>query len=282
MARINIEECWWTDPRRSKLVKLVGDENAADGMAVRMWRLAQEFWGRSRGLVPTEIFETLEANAKLIQAKLAEVRGEYVYVKGSSQYLDWHAERKEKAIENGQKGGKKSAQRPRNAKGQLLKCPSNSQAPSKQKPSTSKPSDSDSDSDSDSRSGSLGVANPPAEPPGPVEDPVVLNRKIWDAYSAAYFTRYGTEPVRDKIVNSQIKKIGERLGAEAPDVAAFYVKHDKGFYVSNLHKIGLLLTDVEALRTQWATGRKVTQKQAMQADDSSALREQLKRFGGTK
>lgn len=126
MARINIEECWWTDPRRSRLTKLLGDEALADGTVVRMWRLAQEFWGRGRGLVPREIFETLEAAPKLIQAKLASEQGDQVYVRGSSQWFEWVHEKRAAASA----GGKKSAQRPRNAKGQLLKMP-------KQEPSDS-------------------------------------------------------------------------------------------------------------------------------------------------
>lgn len=153
MARINIEECWWTDPRRSKLIKLMGgDEERADGAAVRMWRLAQEFWKCDRRSVPQPIFKTLEHAELLLGAGLAslgEVLGdglvkEVVYVRGSSQWLDWAREQKEKNKANGSKGGKKSATRPRNAKGQLLKKSAKVQAPAKRKPSQPKPSDSDS------------------------------------------------------------------------------------------------------------------------------------------
>jgi hypothetical protein len=259
--RQNIDEKWKTDPRRTALAKRIG-ARGADGMLVEITWLVLSHKGMP---IPLKEFRYIENYLDWIDCGLAEVREEMVHVAGADRYREFF----DKQVDNGRKGGrpKQTQRKPRKPK---------------HKPEKPSSSISSSSSVSSSSSSSSGVDNPPAEPPGPVEDPVVLNRKIWDAYSAAYFTRYGTEPVRDKIVNSQIKKIGERLGAEAPDVAAFYVKHDKGFYVSNLHKIGLLLTDVEALRTQWATGRKVTQKQAMQADDSSALREQLKRFGGTK
>lgn len=116
MARINIEEQWWSDPRRSKLARILASEDMADARAIRMWRLAQEFWQHERSLVPLKIFSTLEAWEALLECHLAEVRGEEVYVSGSSQYLDWVFEEKQKR----KRGGKKSAKRPRDAKGRLL------------------------------------------------------------------------------------------------------------------------------------------------------------------
>lgn len=106
MARINIEDCWWTDPRRSLLIKKVGSEELADGAIIRAWRLAQEFWKSSKGLVPFDLFETLPYFQNIIDSKLADVRESFVYVRGSSAYLDWVREKKEQASE----AGKKSAE----------------------------------------------------------------------------------------------------------------------------------------------------------------------------
>lgn len=104
MARLNIEDCWWTDPRRSLLIKKIG-EDKADIVTIRAWRLAQEFWKHGKGLVPDYMFQTLEHWQDLIDAKLADVRGSFVYVRGSSAYLDWVREAKE----NASKAGKASA-----------------------------------------------------------------------------------------------------------------------------------------------------------------------------
>lgn len=117
MARINIEECWWSDPRRSKLIRLLGgDTRKADGLAIEAWRLAQEFWKHERKLVPLTHFDALEDSQCLIDAGLAEVRGSEVYVRGSSQYLEWVREQRENAAS----AGRASAQRPRDEKGRLL------------------------------------------------------------------------------------------------------------------------------------------------------------------
>jgi hypothetical protein len=95
--------------------------------------------------------------------------------------------------------------------------------------------------------------------------------QTWDAYSLAYFTRYGTEPVRNQTVNAQITQLVKRVGTDdAPRVAAFYVAMNKRFYVEKLHPVGLLLTDCEAIRTQWATNSQVTSTRAQQLDQSQA------------
>ena len=107
MARINIEECWWSDPRRSKLIRLLGgDEERADGAVIKMWRTAQEFWKRDHQLVPRRVFEALQSASELIEAGLADDRGDYIYVRGSSEYLEWVKDK----TEAGKLGGLKSAQ----------------------------------------------------------------------------------------------------------------------------------------------------------------------------
>lgn len=96
-------------------------------------------------------------------------------------------------------------------------------------------------------------------------------RDVWRAYSAAYFDRYGTEPVRNATVNTQVKGFVKRIGAEeSPAVAAFFVQSNAAFYVGRGHSFGNLLSDAEKLRTEWATGRTMTGTRARQIDQSQA------------
>jgi hypothetical protein len=90
--------------------------------------------------------------------------------------------------------------------------------------------------------------------------------EVWLAYSAAYRARYRVEPVRNATVNGQLAQVVARLGAEAAFVAEFYLSHRNRFYVEKMHPVGLLLSDAEKLRTEWATGRQTTATQALQAD----------------
>ena len=101
--------------------------------------------------------------------------------------------------------------------------------------------------------------------------------EVWEAYSAAYFTRYGVDPVRNGKVNGQLAQLVTRLGKEeAPQVAAFFLGHNDQWYLKNAHAVGCLLSNAEALRTQWATNRKITSTAAQQADRFSSNMEAAK------
>lgn len=82
--------------------------------------------------------------------------------------------------------------------------------------------------------------------------------KVWASYAAAYATRYGTYPVRNAKVSKQVVDLVARIGSEAEEIAGWFVSHPNNFYANNLHEFGLLLRDAEKLRTQWVTGRTVS------------------------
>jgi hypothetical protein len=91
--------------------------------------------------------------------------------------------------------------------------------------------------------------------------------EAWKAYAEAYQSRYGATPVRNATVNGQLAQMVQRLGGdEAPAVAAFFLTHQNGLYVSAMHPVNLLLRDCEKLRTEWATNRQITRSQAQMAD----------------
>ena len=91
--------------------------------------------------------------------------------------------------------------------------------------------------------------------------------ETWFAYASAYQDRYGTPPVRNASVNAKLAQFVGRVGSqEAPSIAAWFIGHRNSFYVQSGHSVGILLRDCEKLRTEWATGRQVTQTQAIQGD----------------
>ncbi|HHA2894755.1 TPA: helix-turn-helix domain-containing protein [Stenotrophomonas maltophilia] len=92
-------------------------------------------------------------------------------------------------------------------------------------------------------------------------------RATWAAYATAYRERHGVAPVRNAKVNSNVRQIVQRLGhSEAPLVAAWFLTVNERYVVQNMHDLGALLTKCEAYRTQWATGRQVTEEAARQTD----------------
>ena len=115
--RINVEDCWWVDPRRSKLIRLADhDEDVADGAMLKAWRLAQEHWKNGKSLVPEQLFMALERANAIIEAGLAERREGGIYVRGSADLHERLHEKREAASA----GGRTSAQRPRDELGRLL------------------------------------------------------------------------------------------------------------------------------------------------------------------
>lgn len=106
-----------------------------------------------------------------------------------------------------------------------------------------------------------------------------VTQDLWTAYAAAYRERYSVDPVRNAKVNGMLARFLERVpAAEAPEIAAFYVKHQKGLYVSARHCVDLLLRDAEGLRTEWVTGRLVTDAEARHGDRTAARGEQAQRL----
>ncbi|MDT3432321.1 helix-turn-helix domain-containing protein [Stenotrophomonas maltophilia] len=92
-------------------------------------------------------------------------------------------------------------------------------------------------------------------------------RATWTAYASAYRDRHGVAPVRNAKVNSNVRQIVQRLGhGEAPLVAAWFLTVNERYVVQNMHDLGALLAKCEVYRTQWATGRQVTEEAARQTD----------------
>ena len=96
-------------------------------------------------------------------------------------------------------------------------------------------------------------------------------RATWRSYSDAYAERHGTAPVRNAKVNANVKQLVQRLGHdEAPLVAEWFLSVNEAYIVRNMHDIGLLVAKAEAYRTQWATGRTMTETRARQVDKTQA------------
>jgi hypothetical protein len=102
---------------------------------------------------------------------------------------------------------------------------------------------------------------------------------VWETYRASFLGRWKVEPIRDKQTNSMLCKLVEKLGDDiASHVAAFYLTHNKPFYVENRHPVNVLLRDCHGLHTQWATGTKATTGELKNAEFKDNVVEQVKRI----
>jgi uncharacterized protein YdaU (DUF1376 family) len=102
----------------------------------------------------------------------------------------------------------------------------------------------------------------------------------WAAYREAYRQRYEVElPKPSAEDNTHMARFCEKVPlAEAPEIAAFYVRHNKAWYVSHHHDLKWLKADAVGLRTQWLKQSPVTETEARQADRTSAAGSQVDRL----
>ena len=112
---------------------------------------------------------------------------------------------------------------------------------------------------------------------GAPEEPKSISTQVWDAYNTAYFNRYGTETIRDALANTHISRFIACVGKkEAPHIAAFYVSINKQYYISRYHDLGDLVKDAKGIRTQWVTGRVMTNTKAAQMDGTATNADAVK------
>lgn len=277
MARVNIEECWWSDPRRTALARLVGDEVMANGLAVMMWRVAQEFWAKGE-LVPKHIWATVQANSKLIQANLAEERKDGIYVRGSSQYLDWVVERRKAA----QAGGQKSAQRPRDSKGRLVKTskqsPSKTQVTSKRIQASGSGSFSGSDSGSSKKrilSEFYASSDEAALEVVPESFPVPANKtktqSIIATYCELFKTKYGsTAEINGKQAGMLGALVKSRSLEKATNLLENYFSLPDAYLVQRCHPVEMIHANMNRITVFRDTGRVITKAQAHEVDKNQA------------
>jgi hypothetical protein len=94
---------------------------------------------------------------------------------------------------------------------------------------------------------------------------------VWDAYSSAYRARYSEPPPDSKKARGLLKRFLEQVSRdEAPQIAAAYLTHNGSLYVNAMHPLELLLRDAPKLRTEWATGKRMTSAAARQQDQTQA------------
>lgn len=120
------------------------------------------------------------------------------------------------------------------------------------------------------------VAKSKDKPPTVAQE---ANRAAWEAYSAAYQSRWGVVPVRNAKVNAQIKQFVQRVGQElSPRVLAFYISHNESEYLRTHHSMGPAVRDAEALVTQYHRDTPITSRDLQRFEEAHTPLSQLDRI----
>lgn len=260
MARVNIEECWWSDPRRTTLLLAIGFE--ADSAAVNMWRTAQEFWGKGRGLIPYEVFFKLKHAQALIDSGLADVRDRSVYVRGCSERLEWFASKVEQASNAGKKSAearkrKDGSAQPLGGKGHKypneIRTESNGTEPSLSYSSSLSSSNSNSESSNFTKTSA--------------------NAQKAKRFIAAYCDRFKLRWGLNAEIKGKEAGIAKRLAKDIGEerlmlyLDAFFAMPD-AWLVKTRHPLAAFETKLNEIVVFAGTGNFMTQRQVHQADDS--------------
>jgi hypothetical protein len=88
VARINIEETWWMDGRRTLLAKKLGCERKADGLAVCVWRLAHND-KTGNGVIQKKWLNKDEVLAMIDCDLVQELSENEVRVRGALEHQAW-------------------------------------------------------------------------------------------------------------------------------------------------------------------------------------------------
>ena len=176
MARINIEDKWWNDPRRTRLIKLLnGNSTLADGSFLQALRASQDHcetgfipWSEAQYLeniellIECDLVTIFEANVKQTPSKakqtianakenVATVEQMQAYVAGTQNSNGWLKKRREAARKGGVKSASKRKKIPKSdqkdqANGKQTEANVKQTEPSYSSSSSSSSSNSDSDS----------------------------------------------------------------------------------------------------------------------------------------
>jgi hypothetical protein len=246
MARINIEDSIWSDPRFLKLAVRLGDEEKALGRLVVAWRFAQKFWCPERKPIPLDAWAAASLGRELFDVGLARETPEGVYLAGADEQFAWWFQRQEAGKKGGRpkagpKRGKAAAKRPLSGANRA-------------EPSSSF-SSSSSSSSSVSNSPPEGARENAAPPTAAIGSPTGY---VIGAYVRAYQARYGEAARPDlrgkvqKLIRVFAEEVGPRRGA---DLVATYLQMDDPWFKTKAHDFETFLANQNKICLRLDTGK---------------------------
>lgn len=281
MPRLNVEEEWFTDPRRTRLATLVGGVLQADGVALTAWKLAQHYWFKGRELIPEHAWKGSGLPDALFECGLAERQPDgRIYVRGSEDKFAWYQPKIEQRLNAAPRGGRARMRgAKRDAKGRLL----SSRKPADIQPNPAEPSPSSSLSSSPSVSSSVSpsgskeklpysVGSAPSAAPSETEAPEGVRSPIGffiANYVNAYQVRYGSRarPDLSGKVQGQIRRfVTETPLDRACELIQAYLQMNDGWFLTKAHDFGTFIENLSKVGLALDTGRAVTQTEARNLD----------------
>jgi hypothetical protein len=102
MARINIEDILFEDPRFFELSVKLGSKETALGALILAWRIAQKHYTKDYKYIPIDVWNKLGLKNEIIDTGLATANDRFIRMAGCDDQFGWLRQR----VEAGKKGGK--------------------------------------------------------------------------------------------------------------------------------------------------------------------------------
>lgn len=281
MARINIEDALWSDPRFMKLCVKMGDEILALGSVVMAWRLAQTYFCPDRKAIPLKVAEESGINyAKLIEVGLADAVQDGIMMRGCEDNFAWLIQK----IEAGRKGGEAKSRNAQKATDPALAVSSGGvAAASGAYPLTPTPTLSPTPklhtSTEEGTKKKTSVRPSPTHPQEnliPPDKPPEATAPFVKAFCEGYKTKYKINPVMTGQEAGAAKAIVKAVGMDcAIQLVPTYLAMNDAWYIKRRHDLQTMSKNLNAVKGKHETGAHITSREAMKAEEGDHHKKQM-------
>lgn len=245
MARINVEDSVWLDPRFKLLEKALGSRIMAIGSLVEFWRLAQEYWVRGEQFIPLSVFRAYDLPEAIVECGFALLRDEAIHACGAKEQFAWIVARKTAGRRGGLASGRSRQQKaqtiPIDNKGSK-RSRSLKQTPSKTNPLTLTLTPTL------TLAQEIQIQGAAALQPAPAQNPVA----IWiEEYQRKYGTKY---PLLGKDTGTLTNFAKGKLPSTVRALFACYLAINEKLYREQKHPLSLFFRDLPKIASAAQTG----------------------------
>lgn len=280
MARINVDNEFWSDPRLHVLTELIGKYEAI-GAVVCLWDLGQKHWAKGAHLIPLKTWKHVKFHAELVETGFAEIREDGVYCCGATDRWEYLL----RAIEWGKAGGQASAAARIAKYGTAIPDHASNRKPEElaegspnppfgKKPNAPKPSSSSSSSYSyalakkssshspdlssastkkeKNTSLSLGASTSLRESDAPKQGSRVFIGRMVEVYQARYHSR----PILDGPTQGAIKRLLTTFPIDAAiNLYETYLQIEDSWFVKKHHDFQTFMSNLQTISVSMNNGK---------------------------
>lgn len=271
MSRINIEDSLFKDGRFIELAIKMGSRHSALGAVVEAFILAQEFFlnKESGRMIPLNEWKRRKAVDLVIDAGLAEIRGEFVYVCGAEKQFSWLIQRQDAGL----LGGRKKSNAIKRTTNQATESGTKA-TESGSNPLTLTHSLSLTHSHIQTQAhiqNTVSAKKPKKQKATASTDVDNVGQKLVAVYCELWKTRYNTNPPLKPSDTKNLKSFGKENGFERTEkLLQSYFKMPDAFFIKKRHDLATFLYNLSSIAAFAESGKVISNNEVNQLDKAVA------------